>query len=69
MAHRKQLTDAQIRAEMDANTLIDAEELKADKGRMSKAQAAIKKLAREAEQKAVALKKVLEKKPTGKRNK
>lgn len=66
MAHTKQMTEAQIRAEMDANTLIEAEELKADKGRMSKAQAALKNLVREAEKKAAAVKKVIAKKPTAK---
>ena len=53
--------EQQWMAESDAYTLAEAEAIKMDKGRLSRAQRAAGKLAKQAEQKAKAIKKVTKK--------
>lgn len=51
-------TEQDWEAECDARTLADAETIKADKVRLGKAKSAAERLAKEAQEKAEALKKI-----------
>ncbi len=62
MAHGMK-SDAAFHAEMDANTLAEAEAIKKTPGRMTKAKSAAKRLASEQEKKAQGMRKVAGRKP------
>lgn len=57
MAHQPK-SEAAFRAEMDANTLAEAEAIKKTPGRMTKAKTAAKRLASEKEKQAQGMRKV-----------
>ncbi len=61
VSHSRPKTEAQFQAEMDAHTLIGAEQVKSTPGRLKRAKVAARKIATEATKAATSAKRVASK--------